>query len=366
MKIALTKKLAAAMAITPAPVCEAAPPLFTWTANWMKVWDDRRTEDMLVLVNNATRFTVAIYQVKRKDLKNVAEMMTAAIKNTLLALNLNSEIVDEYLRLTGAVTFALNHDRQATAWLNKAGTECAFSVADKYNGIAKMFCDTVGAPINYRPVGYSHSHDDGFKPKTAMFSALAELTGKPVYKYRAVELLVTLDLEIYQATRQLIVPANITFARLHEILQAVFRWKDCHLHDFAILDGKSREPVVTLVMDEESLEYNENAILEEGHTLSEYFPRYKNILYTYDMGDNWEHQIELVRVIEEHDAESPYLLGAVGQAPPEDVGGIGGYIDFRKIMLNPNHEDYVKAKEWVGYWTPELDEWDARPRVITW
>lgn len=42
---------------------------------------------MIVLVNHATRFTVAIYQVKRKDLKNMAEIMKTAIEDTLLSLN---------------------------------------------------------------------------------------------------------------------------------------------------------------------------------------------------------------------------------------------------------------------------------------
>ena len=57
MQIALTKKLAEAMGLKPSPVRKVINPLLTWTANWTKVWDNRRTEDMLVLVNNATRFT---------------------------------------------------------------------------------------------------------------------------------------------------------------------------------------------------------------------------------------------------------------------------------------------------------------------
>jgi hypothetical protein len=364
MQIALTKKLAEAMEIKPSPVREVVAPLFTWTANWTKVWDNRRTEDMLVLVNNATRFCVAIYQVKRKDLKTVAEMMTTAIRNTLLALNLNPEIVDKYMQMAGVVEFTANHDRQATAWVNKAGTECAFSVGRKYNGVAKMFNDTVGASTNHHPVGYSNSYDDGFEPRTAMFSALAELTGKSIYKYRAFELLVTLDLEVYQATRRLIVPADIELAKLHEILQEVFHWKNCHLHDFTVFDKGNGESVARLVSYEDDLEYDGHAILESGHRLSEYFPQYGNILYTYDMGDNWEHSIELMRVIDEHTEESPYLLEAVGQAPPEDVGGVSGFCDFREIMLNPNHEEYAETKQWAGYWKPELDEWDTRPKVI--
>jgi len=34
------------------------------------------------------------------------------------------------------------------------------------------------------------------------------------------------------------------------------------------------------------------------------------MLYTYDMGGNWEHIIQLVRVIEEYDGELPYILEA--------------------------------------------------------
>lgn len=88
------------------------------------------------------------------------------------------------------------------------------------------------------------------------------------------------------------------------------------------------------------------------------------IIYTYDMGDNWEHEIKLVRIIDEHDDESPYLLEANGQTPPEDVGGVGGFIRFHEIMLNPQHPEYSETKEWAGYWTPELGAWSARPRVV--
>jgi len=105
MKISLTKKLADAMGMNCESVLEDENPLFCWTANWTKVWDNRRTEDMIVLVNYATRFIVAIYQVKRKDLKNVVEMMRSAIANTLLYMSLNPDLVKEYMRLVSEVYF---------------------------------------------------------------------------------------------------------------------------------------------------------------------------------------------------------------------------------------------------------------------
>ena len=84
MQIELTKKLSDALGIKPEVANDSTNPIFTWTANWTNVWVNRKTEDMLVLVNNATRFVVAVYQVKKKDLKNIEKIITEAIENTLL------------------------------------------------------------------------------------------------------------------------------------------------------------------------------------------------------------------------------------------------------------------------------------------
>jgi len=65
IQIALTKKSADAIGVNYPSAHEDENPLFSWSANWTKAWDNRRAEDMLILVNNATCFTVAIYQVKR-------------------------------------------------------------------------------------------------------------------------------------------------------------------------------------------------------------------------------------------------------------------------------------------------------------
>lgn len=364
MQIALTKKLADAIGVNFPSTHKVVDPLFCWTANWTKVWDNRRVEDMLVLVNNATRFTVAIYQVMRKDLKNVAAMMNTAISNTLLFMNANPEIVEEYMRLAGEVEFTKNRNRQTTAWVARAGLDCAYSIDANYNGIAKMFRDTIGVPINYRIVNYSGNYSEMFYPYKAMISALSELTGKQAYKYRAFELMVTLDLEVYKAVRRIIVPADIDFECLHKVLQSAFNWTSCHLYDFSVIGGNNHMTVVRLVPFEEDLECDEGAILMEGHRLSEFLQENRYLLYTYDMGDNWEHEIQLICVIEDYDKESPYLLEASGQTPPEDVGGVGGFLHFLEIIQNPKHPEYEEMKEWSRYWTVEISEWEARPGAV--
>ena len=365
MQIALTKKLAEAIGVKPTRADNTINPLFSWTANWTNTFD-RRKEDMIVIMNNATRFTVTIYGVKHNQFKNIANKMVAAIRNTLLAMRLSPEMVDEYLQQAGAVEYCSNNDRKLTASVNHHGLNAALIVGRMVNESrgAVKYNNTWGHIVSRRPVNYSNTYEDSYVPAEKMTKALAELTGKPAYKYRAFELRVTLDLEIYKAVRRLIVPADIEFVDLHKSLQRVFQWKNYHLHDFTVFGNKPLATIARIVMSEEDLAYESDAVLEEGQKLSDYFPQYKHMLYTYDMGDDWEHKIELVRVIEEHNAESPYLLEAIGQTPPEDVGGVGGFLDFREIMLNPEHPDYAETKEWVGYWSPELSKWAAMPQVI--
>lgn len=367
MQIALTKKLADALGVKPPSADETINPLFTWTATWTNVWEDRPAEDLLVLVNNATRFTVAVYQVKRKDLKDlkrVEQMIQTAISNTLLAVGFNPELVVEYLTLAGEVQFTQNRNRQAASWVGRAGLECAVDVGKEYNGIANMFNDTVGTATNYRIVGNGKSAKDWFYPYKVMGEDLFELTGKPLYLTRAFELLVTLDVHIYQVKRRIIVPANIGFRRLHSLLQRAFEWKDSHLYDFVFFTHGRRAPSLRLVPFEDDLGFDDHAEVIDGQSLADFFPEHEKIVYTYDFGDNWEHEIKLVRVLEEYDQELPYLLEASGKTPPEDVGGIPGFIRFHEAISNPQHPEHEFFSDWAGYWTLDLSEWESTPRVI--
>lgn len=41
-----------------------------------------------------------------------------------------------------------------------------------------------------------------------------------------------------------------------------------------------------------------------------------------------------------------------------------GFFAFREIMFDPAHPEHAETKEWARYWSPELGEWEARPKVI--
>ena len=71
--------------------------------------------------------------------------------------------------------------------------------------------------------------------------------------------------------------------------------------------------------------------------------------YTYDFGDDWEHDI----VLEETRAAAPQetypsCVAGQGACPPEDCGGAWGYAGLKEILADPSHEDHQDMLEWLG------------------
>jgi hypothetical protein len=46
--------------------------------------------------------------------------------------------------------------------------------------------------------------------------------------------------------------------------------------------------------------------------------------------------------------EPPVCLTGRRACPPEDVGGIWGYVGFLEAMRNPAHEEHDSYVEWIG------------------
>jgi hypothetical protein len=364
MQIALTKKLADALELKPLSAAPRDPDndLFSWTANWVKANSRNHSEDMLVLINNATRFAVGIYQIKSKDIKKVdGDMITQAIEKTFTALHLNPELSAAYFGQAGKVEFVQNKDRQLTTHVNTAGRDLSFFAMREHPGSDKVFDDSFAAIYDHRTVGIGTMNQHNLRD--SMFSELSKLAAKPIYDYKAFEIQITLDVEIYQVTRRLIVPADISFPQLHMVIQRAMGWKWVHMHEFVVLNDENRL-YTRLIMDMEDMESDAEGLLEEEYVLADFFPKFKHMVYTYDFGDGWEHYIELLRVIEHYDKDSPYLLEAAKRTPPEDVGGVYGFIDFYNVLLDPENDEYQETRKWAKYWTPELNEIETRSRVL--
>lgn len=338
MIIQCTKKLLDQLKIKPIKAIDELP-LFSWHANLITV-NHRKT---IVLVNDSNRYIIVLYGLKAKDFKNLDKIIMNSIRETLLDECIKAEIVDQFINHSPGITYAKTKDRSLVARMNKACDNVYF-----YGNVLNS--DT----INQSVVSMKSSslmvwdgNNDYIHPNEVMYLDLETFAKEPVFRCESVELKVTLDLENHHVWRKIIVPTHITFRKLHDILQIVFGWKDYHLHDFYVLDED--KPIVNLVCNDEAFEFPDDIlmIMDTEKKLSDYIPRYTKIKYTYDFGDNWQHTIEVGKIIENHTKSYPECLAGEGNNPPEDVGGEGGYDEYLETISDPQHSEYKSMIDWA-------------------
>jgi hypothetical protein len=143
--------------------------------------------------------------------------------------------------------------------------------------------------------------------------------------------------------RSLQVPLEYSLDELHDVLQIAFGWQNSHLHDFEV------NGIRFGMVDVEDEIF---AVDERAAPLGALATPGSKFLYRYDFGDDWEHDIVVVGVVEDNRNArlSPPLLctGGARACPPEDSGGTHGYAQNLKILADPDHEEYADTKTWVG------------------
>ena len=133
---------------------------------------------------------------------------------------------------------------------------------------------------------------------------------------------------------------DCTLATLHRVVQAVMGWTDSHMHSFEAGGEEYGPPDPTGEMDVKS---------EAKAKLSRVAAGGGAFSYTYDFGDNWEHDIEVEAVVDaEAKARYPRCLAGERACPPDDCGGPWGYPDFLAIVSDPKHPEHEELLEWAG------------------
>lgn len=144
--------------------------------------------------------------------------------------------------------------------------------------------------------------------------------------------------------RRLLVPSDVPLSDLHKIIQTAMGWTNSHLHQF--IKGRDfYEPP----QPEEGMwdSFGEDYT---GMTLDEFLQKKNDrIIYEYDFGDGWEHEIKLEQVMPaDKKIKLPKCIDGAMACPPEDCGGIWGFQEFKEIMENPDHPEYEEYLEWFG------------------
>ncbi|MGE9271078.1 MAG: plasmid pRiA4b ORF-3 family protein [Verrucomicrobiales bacterium] len=140
---------------------------------------------------------------------------------------------------------------------------------------------------------------------------------------------VTVKVFLYQITpqiwRRFAVPADFTFAQLHDAIQAAMGWENKHPHEFRHGKGKRLVDVIGPVglEDQTPGEFQD----EKQVTLAGFIGRRRlpiRMLYRYDFAEEWIHEIVFEKKGEE--GLSPVMLGGERACPPEDFGGAFQYM----------------------------------------
>lgn len=147
--------------------------------------------------------------------------------------------------------------------------------------------------------------------------------------------------------RRVLVPSSFSLFDLHRVLEVAFCWSDDHLHGFEY--GRQSFSVPhpddwAPVLDERK--YTLDSLrLKPG----------SKIEYTYDFGDNWEHTVEVEKVLPpESEGHYPRCIAGRRAAPPEDCGGVGGYESILDALRGLSDDEWSKELlEWHEGYDPE-------------
>jgi hypothetical protein len=137
--------------------------------------------------------------------------------------------------------------------------------------------------------------------------------------------------------RRLAVSGDIRLGDLHYVLQVTMGWFDMHLHEFRNRSNRYG--------DSKSLE---GAIDENEVSLRQIAPlKGCRFVYRYDFGDNWEHDVVVEEIERSNALAAPRCLGGRNACPPEDSGGVFGYLSLLQSLADASHPNHDEAKDWI-------------------
>lgn len=145
--------------------------------------------------------------------------------------------------------------------------------------------------------------------------------------------------------RRVQVPRDLTLYQLHQVIQTAMGWDDEHLHEFKI--GQKRYASSrNEYADFDNSMGNEDIARLNGVAK----PKSKTkIIYTYDFGDSWQHDIQIECELESDSPErQARCVAGENACPPEDSGGLYGYYDKLDTLDDPLDSEYEHTREWLG------------------
>jgi len=184
-----------------------------------------------------------------------------------------------------------------------------------------------------------------YDPASVNNGALSSTVGamtRQVYQLK-----ITLSEVAPRIWRRVLIPGGYSLDRVHRVIQYAMGWLDCHLHSFDI-DGSQYgepDPDGELALRDE-LDARLDAVALKGSQFT----------YTYDFGDWWEHEVLVEDVFPAESGERyPCCVDGERACPPEDVGGVRGFLELVDALGDVDHPRHFAWREWLGRrYDPEI------------
>lgn len=143
--------------------------------------------------------------------------------------------------------------------------------------------------------------------------------------------------------RRFQISRQATLDDLHTTLQIVMGWDNSHLHAFEVRGDRYASPFPVPL---------EGTLDSTSKSLADFnFRKGSKLLYTYDFGDGWMHQLT-AETPSDKSATLPVCLIGERACPPEDCGGVWGYEDLMERLADPEDPEYEELLDWIG---PDFD-----------
>lgn len=281
----------------------------------------------VVFINNFTKYVLLFYKPMKADFADFTQHFFHALKTAFAAEGVRKEIIDAYLERAGSCCFSKTANKYYVSNMNE--------VCKQVRRYEELLDETtlIQNRISLKMGRDRQLYDGDLRyPNEELFRALCRLTGyheddwQSILAIPSYRVKIRIQLGKQDVWRQILMPAAMTLAGLHKVIEDVFGWYRRYPHEFQTWAGQP---------------------LGEDTKLQDIFTKTNHFLYTYDMNARWLHIITLEQEIPAGILRCPKLLDSHGERPPEGMGGEAAYLEYLQIMADPMHPRHRSLKRWA-------------------
>jgi len=321
----------------PATDAASTTRLGDWFATLVNVGRER----FVLLVSERSRLPVI---VRARGVAELGSRLIDALTPVLEGLGLPDDAIRHETGEMREWVFAPTNNRSVVGSLNDFSKMLAWHISREHDA------DLTDLALKMSETPILALDDFVDKMTIAAFGTEAATAAGPVRTFRCQ---VTLDDSRPPIWRRFDVPADISLADFHRVLQAVMGWTGSHLHMFE-KDGTAygtSNPAFGMEFVSERETRLDRLLQAPGSRLR----------YLYDFGDEWSHEIVLEAIVV-GDSRVARVLDGARACPPENIGGMPRYEWFLEVLADAKHPDRLEAMKldamkWSGG-RFDPDAWD--------